>query len=653
MGATRPKGELSAFDVLALAGELRSVSGSFIDKVLQPSERELVLRLKGPGGERRELVVEDCRWVYLRERQASEGAQPTPFAMLLRKHLENLRLRSAEQHGFERILVLSAGEGTELVLELFGEGNVVLVEDESIVQPMREQSWEHREVRPGRPYHFPPPRTDPRELDHGSFSKLLRGSKGDLVRTLAVSLNLGGRYAEEVCARTGLEPGRKVGKLSEDELLALHAAVSELFSRLAQGPRPTMYLESGLMVDFAPLELSSAAGLEARPYPDQNSLVADFVADWRGRRTEAVRAGRLSEELGRLRRQAANQETAIEAFRAQAAGCRRAAEALSASVGPVTEVLGRAEELRRSGDWKAVEKAISGGKLGPAVAARPHEGSVVVRLPDAGGNELELLLDVRKGARENVARLFSESKDSAGKAARTAAQLDETRRTIERLEREGLPGELAPGGKRRARRKQWFEKYRWFISSDGNVVVGGRDASTNDRVVKRHLGERDVYAHADIHGAPSVVVKAAQGQPEIPERTLREACQFALATAKAWAAGLASGSAYWVRPDQVSKTPESGEYLPRGAFIVRGRKNAYRDLELRLAVGFIDLDGERVLMCGPPAAVAARAGKHVIIEPGEDEPRAVAARAATELGAPTEELRRLLPSGRSRLLLPP
>ena len=653
MGTLRPKGELTAFDVLALALELASARGSYIDKVLQPSQTELVLRLKAPGGERRELVIEDCRWAYLRAREAGEGSAPPAFAMLLRKHLENSRLASVDQHGFERILVVSTQNGYELVLELFGEGNVVLAKDGDIVQPLRDQSWEHREVRPGRSYQFPPPRTDPRELDEGAFFKVLSGSKGDLVRTLAVSLNLGGRYAEEVCAQTGLERNLKVGKLSGDELRALHSAVAELLSRLAERRRPTMYLEGGVPMDFAPIELCSIPGAEARPYPDFNSLVADYVAYWRGRRTQEQRASRLAEELGRLRRQAANQEKAIEAFRAQAAECRRAGEAVSVSVGPLSEILQRAEELRRSGGWKAVEKAIGQAELWPAAAAKPHEGTIVVRIADATGNELELPLDVRKDARENAAGLFTESKEAAGKARRTAGQLEESRRTIEKLEREGLPGEHAREAARKRRKEQWFEKYRWFISSDGNTVVGGRDASTNDRVVKRHLGEQDAYAHADFHGAPSVVVKRAPGQTEIPERTLREGCQFALSTSKAWAAGLASGSAYWVRPDQVSKTPESGEFLPRGGFIVRGRKNAYQDLELRLALGWIELGGERVLMCGPESSLEARSEKYVLLEPGEDEHKAVAGRAAPELRCDPEDVMRLLPPGKCQLLQMP
>ncbi|MBU0623454.1 MAG: DUF814 domain-containing protein, partial [Candidatus Thermoplasmatota archaeon] len=41
----------------------------------------------------------------------------------------------------------------------------------------------------------------------------------------------------------------------------------------------------------------------------------------------------------------------------------------------------------------------------------------------------------------------------------------------------------------------------------------------------------DRYANADIHGAPSVVVKM---KGDITEKTLYEACEFAVATSKAW-----------------------------------------------------------------------------------------------------------------------
>ncbi|MBM4250050.1 MAG: fibronectin-binding domain-containing protein [Euryarchaeota archaeon] len=653
MAARRAKDELSAFDLLVLAGELDALSGSYIDRIVQPDAGELVLRLKGPGAGRRDLVIEGGKWVYLREREPARGPAPPAFVMLLRKHLENQRLRSVRQEGFERILVLSFGEGYELVLELFGEGNVVLVKDGRIVQPLKDQSWEHREVRRGREYRLPPARTDPRRLDEADFARLLRASRGDLVRTLAVSFNLGGRYAEEVCERAGLERGTRVGRLGPDEVRALRSAVSGLFVQVAQRRRPTLYLDGHDPVDFAPVELELPPAPVARAFPDLNSLVAQYAACARGRRADEDSASRLSEELERMRRQADAQRKAIEAFRAQAADRRKAGEAVSSSTGQLDGLLGLVDRLRRAGGWKAVSEAFAREELRPAVEARPAEGTVIVRLSGPDGKEAEVPLDVRRSARENASRFFEDAKEAAGKAQRTEAQLEESLRATGRLSLDGLPPEKAPADRAPRRREQWFERYRWFISSDGNIVIGGRDAASNDRVVKRHLGEQDVYAHADVQGAPSVVVKRAAGQAGIPPGTLREACQFALSTSKAWAAGLASGSAFWVRPDQVSKTPPTGEYLARGAFVIRGRKNSLADLELRLALGFIELQGSRVLMCGPESALLASSEKVVAVEPGEEERAGVAARAARELGCGTEEVLRLLPPGKCQLLLLP
>src|SRR5207244_11068562 len=126
----------------------------------------------------------------------------------------------------------------------------------------------------------------------------------------------------------------------------------------------------------------------------------------------------------------------------------------------------------------------------------------------------------------------------------------------------------------------WFEAYRWTISSACHLIRGGRDARTNDQLVKKHLKEGDRYAHADVHGAPSTVIKDGAKANDV---TLREACEFALAYSKAWSSGLSSGSAYWVLPEQVSKQAESGEFLPRGAFVIREQRKYVPSCAVRTA----------------------------------------------------------------------
>src|SRR5438874_961569 len=227
--------------------------------------------------------------------------------------------------------------------------------------------------------------------------------------------------------------------------------------------------------------------------------------------------------------------------------------------------------------------------------------------------------------------LFPTCKEALLKAQRVEEAIAKTKVEVDAAKAKAVKALKKPRIK--ATKSLWFEAYRWALSSDGHLTLGGRDARTNDQLVKKHLKEGDRYAHADIHGAPSTVIKDGA---RAPETTLREACEFALAYSKAWSAGLASGSAYWVLPEQVSKQAESGEFLPRGAFVVRGKRNYFHDLPVRLAVGEVEIEGHRKIMGGPVSAVVARATRYVVLLPGKEDREEVAKRLAAVFTVPIE-----------------
>lgn len=151
-----------------------------------------------------------------------------------------------------------------------------------------------------------------------------------------------------------------------------------------------------------------------------------------------------------------------------------------------------------------------------------------------------------------------------------------------------------------------FEKYLWSISSDNYLIIGGRDRQQNEHVVKKHLRDGrlllidlvtslspthhpvhtgDLYVHADVHGATSVIIKNPAGTP-VPPRTLQEAGTMAVCYSSAWEAHITAG-AWWVQSSQVSKTAPPGEYLQTGAFMVRGRKNYLTPSPLVLGFAFL------------------------------------------------------------------
>ena len=81
----------------------------------------------------------------------------------------------------------------------------------------------------------------------------------------------------------------------------------------------------------------------------------------------------------------------------------------------------------------------------------------------------------------------------------------------------------------------------------------------------------DIYVHADLHGASSIVIK--NHTPDaVPPKTLNEAGCMAICYSSAWNDRIIT-SAWWVHHHQVSKTAPTGEYLTTGSFMIRGKKN--------------------------------------------------------------------------------
>ena len=99
--------------------------------------------------------------------------------------------------------------------------------------------------------------------------------------------------------------------------------------------------------------------------------------------------------------------------------------------------------------------------------------------------------------------------------------------------------------------KQWYEKFRWFTSSDGFLVVAGKDTVSNEVIVKKYTTQEDVVFHAEITGAPFVVVKA-EGKP-ISEQALREAAEFAASYSRAWRENAGTADVYWVKSTSLVK----------------------------------------------------------------------------------------------------
>ncbi|TLD06932.1 hypothetical protein PgNI_10706 [Pyricularia grisea] len=204
--------------------------------------------------------------------------------------------------------------------------------------------------------------------------------------------------------------------------------------------------------------------------------------------------------------------------------------------------------------------------------------------------ELEVDIKLNLSPWSNAGEYYDQKRSAAEKREKTIQQsslaLKSATQKITRELQKGLKQEkpvIQP-----IRHQMWFEKYLWFISSDGYLVLGGRDAQQNEMIYRRHLSRGDVYVHADLNGAPNVVIKNNPRTPEapIPPSTLSQAGQLTVCASNAWD-GKAAMGAYWVNADQVSKAAPTGEFLPAGSFMIKGKKNELPPATLVIGFGLL------------------------------------------------------------------
>ncbi|KAJ4375832.1 hypothetical protein N0V83_001109 [Neocucurbitaria cava] len=189
--------------------------------------------------------------------------------------------------------------------------------------------------------------------------------------------------------------------------------------------------------------------------------------------------------------------------------------------------------------------------------------------------QLAIDIDLGLSAWANSTEYFDEKKTAANKEERTVQASTRALKSHEKKVAEDLKKGLKQEKEvlRPVRKQQWFEKYIYFVSSDGHLVLGGKDAQQNEIIYRRYLRKGDVYVHADLKGAVPMVIKNKPNNPDapIPPSTLSQAGHFSVCTSEAWDSK-AVMSAWWVRGDQVSKTGQTGEFLPAGMFNIKGRK---------------------------------------------------------------------------------
>lgn len=639
---------MSSLDIKIVIDEIsEKVKNARVDKIYHYPPDEIRLKLRGE--ERVDLIIEAGVRFHPTRFPKESPRFPSSFAMLLRKHLEGARLKSIEQHDFDRIVILNfeREEEKKIVAELFSKGNVILADENlRIIMPLKHT------VKVGEVYRFPEKRLSPLDIEDADDLKNILDDR-EIVRIIASKLGTGGIYAEEILQRAGVDKKKKGIELDDKELDKIVQVMNEIYR--AEKFEPQIILENGKYIDYQPFNLITYSSKEKKYFERYWEAIDDFFSS---KAVESVeKEERKSEVLEKLKRRYNEQLEAKRRFEEEIEKYRRTGDLIYENYTKIEKIHSAFRKAVDERGWdeviQIVEEQKRAGKMKEVISLIPEEQAV-----DLSIDGLTVRLWLRKSLPEIADEYYSLAKKYKEKLSGVEKAINKTLEEMKRAEE--LEEKKMLSSIRIARKAEWYEKYRWYITSEGFLVIGGRNAEMNEEVVSKHLEARDLFFHTETPGGSATILKRGQ---EAGENSLKEAAEFSAIYSALWKEGKYSGEVYYVYPEQVKRSAKPGEYLPKGSFFIEGKRN-YFTVELKMAVG-VDLKNLRV-MGGPVDGVKAHCDYYVMLEIGDipaNEMQVILARKLVEMArddekhvvraiASPDEVAKFLPPGKSRIAEP-
>ena len=650
---------MSNVDIFTISDELNNLlSGARVDKSFQPTKDIVVMRFHVPGTGRVDLVMQCGSRIHISQYPLENPTTPPTFPMLLRKRIKGGHVESIKQHNFDRVVEIRVKKEKyyTIIVELFDKGNIILLDDENnIILPLKRKHWSNRDISSKREYVFPEERgINPITVTENEFKELFENNDdSDVVRTLARN-GLGSLYAEEVIARANeiieIDKNTMNSDLSEEQLKGLYEGFNKLFDSLKNESIKPQIAKSNSKEDVIPLDLIKYESFEKTYYNSFNEACDEFYSKKVNTDIKQIKENAWNKKVGKFEKRLKLQQETLDNFEKTIAESTFKGEVIYSNYTTIENIINVVNTARDKGySFKEIGKTLKKAKKDGMVEAQIYESIDPLGVLTLNIDGTTLNIDPKMTIPENAENYYEKSKKAKRKTKGALIAIENTKKQLEEIKskKDSAMENISVPKKRVKKNLKWYEKLRWFVSSDNVLVVGGRDANSNESVVKKYLEPNDIYLHADIHGATSTAIKLNGNK--LNDNLLKESGEFAASFSSAWSKGFTSQDVFWVHPDQVSKTPEAGEFLAKGSFVIRGHRNYIRGARLKLAIGIVDYEGKRI-MAGPIEALEKHSQNFVVLKPGFTKKEAIAKKILHKINEDDlitlDDIIRVLPSGK-------
>lgn len=608
--------ELSGIELYYLVNKINSKvsSGFYVSNISSITKNSILLKLHHPIEPDIMLMV-STKGIWLTNKKYKQ-VEENQFAKTLSKEIERARISSISQPGSERIFLLHFVNRDDkvriLIVEIFGKGNIILCDESmKILWILNPVEVRHRTLNTGSDYVFPPSRGE--DVLHITVESMMIKTSPipediEVVKWLGKSTSLPRKYVEEILFQSG-NTTKFANQLSNRDIEIIYEKTKEITDKVLdeKNHEPSVIMDKmGVAIDASPIPMSKEANAKK---VDTYMEAIDQV---------------LSNEILSIGRSLKTEETDKKILELE--------HDLEEQNKAKMSVISKSKSLR-----SVAHELMNLSSLG---IQDMNDNSVKTLLEQndskivfENGLTYLVLLNERIKLESSIpkfsSQLFSRAKELERGAGNIDKASEELRSRIEKLQ--GQTQKIHEKIQFKAlESKQWYERYRWFVTTDGHLVIGGRDASSNSAVIRKHMTDDDIVFHAEIHGSPFFLVKKARNQGNENTKFIEETAQATVSFSRAWKDGLSSGDAYWVFPNQIKKGAPTGQFLPKGSFVIEGKRNFCKGIELKLSIGLIKIENRYTIVSGPLNAIKKRSLVFASLLPGGSDPMNLAKKIKSE-----------------------
>ena len=533
---------------------------------------------------------------------------PTSFCSKLRKHLKNKRIEKFSQIGFDRVIDIQFGTDEyayHVISEFYASGNIILTDNQykilTLIHPYTYKDGDSANVKVAVGHIYPKEfaTTDFTEslINPEGFREWILEEKEKLTKKIKLKQFLsrsplsifGPVLIDHTLGELGIDTKNKINNESDIEIMFSDEVITHIINKMKE-----MYLMTNskgyILLDDKDDHENIIPCLyhqcQSKKYIEYPTFV-DAVSDYFSKVDDIKSIPKENKEESKVKhgdkedRKSSNIKSQIDSMNDLRDKNNGKVSSISENVEVLQDILNYTNIVYKSYAPDLIQLYLDKAWPGVVVIKELiHLKELHIEI-----EQVQFIIKTDQSAYSNLSNIYQKGKEIKKKQDRAEIKLIEIEKENKKRAKPTKSTAYQTVEVIGKKKDNWYEIFNWFITSEGFIVVSGKTADQNETLVKKYLKKEDLYVHSDVAGSGSCVVKEAN-IPDSPIKSLLEAGSFVVCKTKAWKDN-SSDKAWWVYPEQVSKTTEPGEYITKGSFIIRGKKNYLTKPKLELGLSLL------------------------------------------------------------------